>query len=160
MFGFSLNILPPKGRRQPWRIALIVLLLAGAGWWYAGYFERRMAEFSSGRDIVAPQGVLTRDQRSALQELSRDLKKHYGFLVRLHVRDRQGPLPELTPQTLFASIGPGEDAIVVLPHLAGRALPPETTELYAERLAICSRVAPPGSCLERFLLALRDDLQQ
>ena len=153
--------LPPPGQHRTLRLLLFVLLIMAMIWAYNLHFERKLDEINNSREIVDRGKILRSDDRKALKKLVRAYRQEYGIRLRLEVRNQNAPLPELTPQTLLAAVGPeAGQVLIVLPHLVRKALPEESEALYAERLAACTRVAPPGACLERFLLALQGDLQQ
>ena len=153
--------IPSPGKYHLLRVVLLLLLIGCMIWAYNKHFERRLEEISTTRDIVDPAKQLRPTDKKALKKLISAYRQEYGIRVRLELRETERALPELSPQTLTVILGPEPgQSLVILPHLARKALPEEAEALYTERLSSCTRVSPPSACLERFLLALHNDLQQ
>ena len=159
------NFIPSPGKYRMLRVVLLLMLIGCMIWAYDKHFERRLEEISATRDIVDPSKQLRPADKKSLKKLIAAYKQEYGIRVRLELCKEQGPLPEnvpeLPPQTLAVILGPEPgQSLVILPHLARKALPEEAEALYMERLSSCTRLSPLAACLERFLLALHNDLQQ
>ncbi len=152
---------PPPGRHRALRTVLLVLLLLAMFWAYSVHFSRKLDELNAGSTIVDPGGQFEPVEKKALQGLAAFYRREYGIRVRIVAHDSGKALPESSGQTLLVTLAPetGQSRIE-LPPLVRKALSDEAEALYAEQLAACVRVAPPGACVERFLLALRDELQQ
>ncbi len=148
--------------------ALRALLLMGvfaltiaAYWWH---FDRRMAEIAppDGRYSVSDvDDVLTKAQEKHLYAWRSAFKDTWGIDLFVMVSKGALILPDFPGSTLFVGVGVEmNEALLVLPPLAKKALGEGVRVTTEEALAQCVGATPPEAlniCLEKALQTLWDN---
>ncbi len=133
----------------------IFAMTASAFWWH---FERRIAE------IIPPDGsYLIINEDKILQK--EDLKKlnawrdafydEWGMRVLIMASAGEALLPEFSGPTLFVGVGlEHNQATIVFPPLARKALGEGLRTVTEEKLAQCIKETPAGACLDEAMQSL------
>lgn len=137
-----------EGREYLLRLILLmgVFALAGGAYWL--HFERRFAAIQARHALRDDAGALGAADRSAIAARSALLRERWGLSLLIHVRPDEVPVPDLDAATVFVGVVPGgQQGVVVLPPLAGRAVTSLARRNLELDLDACTKNAPPGPCL-------------
>ena len=121
-----LDFSEPKRRFTPLRGVLTAGVVLGTLWAFNWNFERMAAQYAVQEAISDTTGTLTPERLDLLREAARAIQQAYGLDLRIQARP--GPLspPDPGPRTLYIGLDTASRrAVVLLPPLLARALPPE-----------------------------------
>ncbi|WP_243440058.1 hypothetical protein [Fundidesulfovibrio soli] len=114
------------------RLALLGLVVLGTLWGFNKHFENVATRLQAQEAITDETGQLPPERLALLREASDALREAYG--VQLSIVARPGPVsaPPPNPKTLFIGLDTASNAAVVqLPPLLAKALPPELAQSLA-----------------------------
>lgn len=144
------------------RALLLVCVILGTVWAYTRHFEGVADRFQRVDDIRDETGTLSPEKIKLLRDASRVMQDTYGIALRIVVSRSPVLPPAQDPKTLFIGLDvSASQAIVVIPPLLAKALPPEL----AQRLSsgyfdpfFADKAWPEGlySCVLAILEALRE----
>jgi hypothetical protein len=152
----------PRKKFSVPRALLLVCVILGTVWAYSRHFEGVADRFQRVDGIRDETGTLPPEKIKLLRDSSRAMQDTYGVALRVVVSRSPVSPPAQDPKILFIGLDVSAGkAVVVIPPLLARALPPEL----AQRLSsgyfdpfFAENAWPEGlySCVLAILEALRE----
>jgi len=122
----------PKARPALGRLALLGLVVLGTLWGFHRHFENVALRFQAGEAVADETGQLPAERLALLREAATALREAYGISLTILVRPGPVAAPPPDPKTLFIGLDTaGRTAVVLLPPLLAKALPPELAQSLA-----------------------------
>ncbi len=114
------------------RLALLGLVVLGTLWGFNKHFENVATRLQAQEAISDETGQLPPERLALLREASSALREAYGVHLAIVVRPGTVAAPAPDPKTLFIGLDTASNAAVVqLPPLLAKALPPELAQSLA-----------------------------
>ncbi len=135
----------------------IFAMTASAFWWH---FETRMQSIAPPAGtyaIVNEADIIPKNELKTLYDWRDAFKEKWGVQVFLQLSEGELSVPDFSANTLFVGVGlQHHQATIVFPTLVRKALGEGLRTITEEKLALCVKTTPPGTCLDLAMQSLWD----